>query len=153
LDPRFIWAPLLTRIPDTTKEITYDAATKTLHIADGAIEGVSENVWQFEVSGMQVIKKWLGYRTHKGTGKAASSSSPLDQIRPDEWSPDWSHELLELLTVLSRTLELIPVGVELLDRICSGPLISAAELPEVPEELRKPPAASWHEGQAALDTT
>ena len=88
---------------------------------------------------MQIVKKWLGYRTAKGAGRAASSSSPLDHIRPTEWLPEWSEELLELLTVLDKTLDLLPRGIELLDRICDGPLIAATDLPPVPDDLRKPP--------------
>ena len=97
-------------------------------------------MWEFEVSGLQVIRKWLGYRTARGAGKAASSTSPLDQIRPTEWLPEWSEELLDLVNVLTETLRMLPTGIELLDRVCSSPLIAADELPPVSAELRKPPA-------------
>lgn len=101
---------------------------------------------------MQVVKKWLGYRTAKGAGRAASNSSPLDHIRPTEWSPVWTEELLELLTVLERTLEMTPAGTELLDRVCAGPLIDASDLPEVPEALRKPPKVDRSSAQLSLGT-
>ena len=111
-------------------------------MADGKLAGVSPEVWSFEVSGMTVIKKWLGYRTAKGAGKAASSDSPLDKIRPTEWEPEWSDELREIVHVLTETERLRPKGVEILDRIMDGELISADELPEPPEALRKPPSAN-----------
>lgn len=88
---------------------------------------------------MRVIPKWLGYRTARGAGRAASRGSPLDRIRPTEWTDEWSHELRELVHVLTETLDLLPQGILLLDQIMEGPLISADELPEPPEELRKPP--------------
>ena len=136
------WRKHPTRIPADTKDFHFDADASTIVVADGRLDGVSADVWEFSVSGMQVVKKWLGYRTAKGTGKAVSSKSPLDHIRPTEWSEDWSQELRELVAVLTLTLELLPRGVELLDRILDGPLISADELPEPPPELRKPPTAS-----------
>jgi hypothetical protein len=111
-------------------------------VADGKLAGVSPEVWAFEVSGMTVIKKWLGYRTAKGAGKAASSDSPLDKIRPTEWEPEWSDELREIVHVLTETERLRPNGVEILDRIMAGELISADELPLPPDALRKPPSAN-----------
>jgi len=65
--------------------------------------------------------------------------SPLDHIRPTEWSNEWSHELRALVHVLTETLDLLPHGILLLDQILEGELISADELPEPPEESRKPP--------------
>ena len=95
---------------------------------------------------MKVIPKWLGYRTAKGTGKAVSSKSPLDHIRPTEWSEEWSHELRELVHVLTETMDMLPKGVLLLDQILEGELISADELPEPPDELRKPPKVKSSSG-------
>ena len=146
------WADTPTSIPDDSRDFSYDADTCTLHVADGHLEDVPQQVWEFEVSGMQVVKKWLGYRTGKGAGRAASSTSPLDHIRPTEWSSEWTEELLELLTVLERTLEMMPAGAELLDRVCDGPLIDASDLPEVPEALRKPPKVDPSSAQLSLGT-
>jgi hypothetical protein len=133
------WGREPSRIPENSRDFSFDSDKSELHVADGVITGVGTKVWAFEVSGMQIVKKWLGYRTAKGAGRAASSSSPLDHIRPTEWLPEWSEELLELLTVLDKTLDLLPRGIELLDRICDGPLIAATDLPPVPDDLRKPP--------------
>jgi hypothetical protein len=102
---------------------------------------------------MQVIRKWLGYRTRRGAGRAASSASPLDAIRPTEWHPEWSDELIDLLLILTRTLELLPRGVELLDRILAGQLIKASELPPVPDELRKPPKVDRPTSQMTMERT
>lgn len=138
-------------LPERPRDIKYDVATRALRIGDGEVVGVAPEVWSFEVSGMQVVKKWVGYRTAKGAGRSASSGSPLDHIRPTKWLDEWTTELLELLSVLQRTIELQPRGVELLDRILAGPLISASDLPEPPPELRHPPGNSRGPTQAALE--
>lgn len=133
------WTTEPSRLPEARADIKYDPATETLRVADGVLAGVPEEVWRFEVSGMDVIPKWLGYRMSKPAGRAASSDSPLDHMRPTTWSPEWSTELVEIVAVLKETLALVPAGVALLDEIISGPLISADELPPVPPALRQPP--------------
>lgn len=142
IDSMIKWNKKPSRIPADTRDFRYDPDSQTLHVADGQLSGVGPEVWGFEVSGMPVVKKWLGYRTAKGTGKAASSTSPLDKIRPTEWEPEWSEELREIVHVLTETEKMRPAGIALLDRIMAGDLISADELPSPPEELRKPPRSS-----------
>jgi hypothetical protein len=78
---------------------------------------------------MLVMRKWLGYRTRRGTGKAASSSSDLDKIRPTAWADEWNDELLDLIRVLTITLDRQPILEDLLDRICSEALLETALLP------------------------
>jgi predicted helicase len=146
LDGKIKWSRKPTRIPDDSRDFSYDAEAEVLSIADGKLAGVSKSAWDFEVSGMHVIKKWLGYRTAKGAGRAASSDSPLDKIRPTEWEPEWSDELREIVHVLTETEKLRPKGVKLLEQIMEGELIKADELPQPPEELRKPPARVTGEG-------
>lgn len=145
------WLRRPTRIPEDTKDFRFDAEGERLHVADGVLLGVSEDVWAFEVSGLDVVKKWLGYRTRKGTGRAAASDSPLDQIRPSEWEPEWSEELRELVHVLAETIALLPHGIALLDSIVEGPLVAADELPVPPEALRKPPKAGDGSADDPLD--
>ena len=146
LDGKIKWSRKPTRIPDDSRDFSYDAEAEVLCIADGKLAGVSKSAWDFEVSGMHVIKKWLGYRTAKGAGRAASSKNPLDKIRPTEWEPEWSDELREIVHVLTETEKLRPKGVKLLEQILKGELIKADELPQPPEELRKPPARVAGEG-------
>lgn len=120
----------------------YNSATETLYVADGVLTGVPEAVWNFEVSGMDIIPKWLGYRLAKPAGRAATSDSPLDYIRPTTWAADWSAELVEIVAAIRATLALIPAGIALLEEIVAGPLIAATELPPVPALLRQPPKAN-----------
>ncbi len=138
-------------LPEKPSDIKYDAVKQSVKVGGGAVSGVKPEVWAFAVSGMQVVKKWLAYRTAKGAGRAAGSSSPLDHIRPTEWPDEWTTELRELLSVLQRTFDLQPDGVELLDRILAGPLIKASDLPEPPPGLRHPPGSTRGPTQAALE--
>jgi len=137
-------------LPEKPSDIKYDGEKQALKVGSGAVVGVKPDVWAFEVSGMQIVKKWLGYRTAKGAGRAASSTSPLDHIRATEWPLEWTTELLEILSVLHRTVELLPRGVELLDSILKGPLIRASDLPKPPSDMREPSGSSRGPTQAAL---
>jgi len=53
-------------IPDTDDkmpdELTYDPDTRTLTIGEGRIAPVAPEVVAYEVSGMNVLRKWFGYR-------------------------------------------------------------------------------------------
>jgi hypothetical protein len=133
------WTREPTRLAQTTRDYRYDAVTETIHVADGSLTGVPEAVWKFAVSGMPVVPKWLGYRMAKPTGRAASSTSALDHIRPEGWMTSWSTELVQVVASIKETLAMIPDGVALLDQITAGPLIAAGELPQPPAALRQPP--------------
>jgi hypothetical protein len=132
------WRLEPTRLPADKTEIRFNPDDQELLVADGVLVGLSEAVYSFEVSGMPVITKWLGYRQQRAPGKAASSTSPLDGIRPATWHREWSEELVEIVAALRETTALLSQGVELLDSILGGPLVSASELPVPPDWMRKP---------------
>lgn len=123
------WETEVSRMPKDGSDIDYDHAGWVLQIGDGQIAGVRPDVWNYAVSGLKVVSKWLGYRTVEGSGRAASSKSELDKIRPLEWVDAWNDELLDLLRILTLTLDRQAKTEDLLERICKGPLISANELP------------------------
>lgn len=139
--PGLEWRVAVTAIPATPADMGYDAAARELIVGDGRISGVTQEVWDYEVSGMPVVKKWLGYRTASGSGRAVSSDSELDRIRPQQWADEWNDELLDLLRVLTHSLDLRPQQDELLDRVCSGSLVPVSKLtvPGSNDPLRKPP--------------
>jgi len=112
----------------------YDPATQRLTVGNGMFGPVSPAVWEFEVSGLKVLKSWLGYRMKKRKGR---KSSPLDDIRPTRWTQ--TDELLRLLAILEHTIEVTPAAAKLLDDIVSGPLIPASDLPSPTAAQRKPP--------------
>jgi hypothetical protein len=133
------WSKSVVSLPNDLKDVDYNAETSELKIGDGTVSGVSSEVWNFEVSGMQIVRKWLGYRTAKGTGKAASSKNELDRIRPTRWHDDWNDELLDLLRVLTITVERQLDQASLVDRVCEGELIPANELPKPEPGQREVP--------------
>jgi type I restriction-modification system DNA methylase subunit len=133
------WKSEPSRLPEAKSDIKYDPDSETLRVADGVLIGVPNDVYKFAVSGMDIIPKWLGYRMAKPAGRAASSDSPLDHIRPTSWSPEWSSELIEIVAAIKETLAIVPDGVALLEEIMAGPLIKAGDLPAVPGPLRQPP--------------
>jgi hypothetical protein len=54
--------------------------------------------------------------------------SSLDHIYPTEWDPDWTTEAIDMLTVLTRLVELEPAQAELLNQVLAGDLLSMNEL-------------------------
>ena len=116
-------------------DFNYDESSNTLCIGEGKFAPVSPEVYNFEVSGLKVVSSWLKYRT-KGANK---KSSPLDDIRPERWTLEYTKELLNLLWILEATLASYPEQKALLEEILEGPLFIASELPDVPEEMREAP--------------
>jgi len=114
----------------------FNDTTQTLHVGKGAFAPVTPEVFAFEVSGLKVVQSWLKYRMKKGAGK---KSSPLDDIRPERWTSQFTTELLELLWVLEATLAGYAEQAELLDQVIAGACFQADEFPKVPEWMRKPP--------------
>jgi len=135
------WKSPVRQMPRKGRDIKYQRKVRELSIGDGCVEGVRPEVWDYSVSGMQVVKKWLGYRTQLPAGRAASSSSDLDHIRLITWPEEWNQELINLLTLLTLTIEKQEQQGALLDRILAGPLIPGVELPQPSKAMRKPPKA------------
>ena len=113
---------------------SYDPGTRTLRVGDGEFSPVSREVWDYAVSGMQVVKSWLDRRKRERSGR---KSSQLDKIGPERWT--FTEELLALLWTLEATVALQPEGAALLDEICAGPLFAASELPSPSAAERRPP--------------
>lgn len=120
---------------DYPESWSYDEDTHQLTVGGGRFDHVSPEVAHFEVSGMNVLRSWLGYRMKNPAGK---SSSPLDQMQAATWQHDG--ELLELLWQLEFMVAAEPRGAELLDRVITGEKIAPAEL-GVPTaaEMKAPP--------------
>jgi hypothetical protein len=127
-------AKVTTADPDHASEIPREAQVRrqeagTLRVGDGEIGNVSPEVWNFSVSGLQVVKSWLDYRMKKGAGK---KSSPLDDIRPERWTEEMTRELVDLLWVLQWTLEQYPTLDTWLDQVLESELFTADEIPTSP---------------------
>lgn len=126
------------------QEYGYAPAKKEITVGDGRFGPVSEEVWEFEVSGLKVVQSWLGYRMKKRKGR---KSSPLDDIRPQRWTARMSKELQELLWVLEATLAMEPQLKAALDKVAAGPCFTAADLPQPKPDERKLPAKPVALGQ------
>jgi len=122
----------------------YVPAKQEITVGDGRFGPVSAKVWEFEVSGLKVVQSWLGYRMKKRKGK---KSSPLDDIRPERWTPRMSDELLELLWVLEATLAMEPQLKDALDLVVAGRCFTAADLPQPQPDERKPPGKESAAGE------
>ena len=123
-------------------DFSYDATMRVLRVGDGEFSPVSPDVWDYSVSGLQVVKSWLGRRKLNRSGR---KSSPLDEIRPEHW--EFTEELLELLWVLEATLALQPEGAALLHEVCSSQLFTQDELPTPSSEERQGPRTAAAEKQ------
>lgn len=114
----------------------YDPDSQTLTVGTGAFAPVSQEAWEFEVSGLRVLRSWLGYRMKVRKGR---KSSPLDDIRPTRWTQ--SNELLLVISIIEHTIEITPEAADLLNQIVNGPLIPTTDLPTPTPANRKPPKA------------
>ena len=114
--------------PDT---IDHDAARSRLKVGTGFIDTVPKAVWDYEVSGKQVLRQWFSYRKRDRTRPQIGDKrppSPLQAIQPDHWLPEYTAELLNVLNVLGMLVEMEPAQADLLGRIVEGPLIPAGKM-------------------------
>lgn len=114
--------PIGDRLPE---KITYNEHTQILQAGAGTFGPVTPRMWEYTVSGMNVIRHWFGYRKANPSGK---KTSPLDDINIDHWPLEWVTELNELLTALRRITDLEPSQEALLDHIVNGPIITGPQL-------------------------
>ena len=118
-------------LPET---IEYDASRRRLSIGMGYIDNVTEEMWEYEISGKNVLRQWFSYRRRDRSRPLIGDKrppSPLDGIQPSHWLPEYTTDLMNLLHVLGRLVLLEPQQKDLLGRICDGPLLDAEELREV----------------------
>lgn len=115
-------------MPDS---IDYDPEKRRLMIGVGYIDNVSPEVWEYSISGKQVLRQWFSYRKKNRERPVLGdrrAPSRLGEIQPDRWPAEYTTELIDVLHVLGRLVELEPLQAELLERICTGPLLMADEL-------------------------
>ncbi|MGA5325315.1 type ISP restriction/modification enzyme [Streptomyces griseoincarnatus] len=123
-DPRQVRyvTPIGSAVPDT---LTYDEESGTLRVGPGAFTGVPPEVWNYEVGGMRIVKKWFGYRKSSPTSRR---TSPLDDLHVTAWPSEWSAELVDLLSVLRRLVDLAPAQQSLTTRIVNSPVVTTTDL-------------------------
>lgn len=115
---------------------SYDKISKCIVVGDGRFEPVENAVWEFKVSGLQIVPSWLAYRMKIRKGRR---SSPLDEIHPDKWRATFTTELLQLLAVIETTLSYYPKQAELLESVLSGHVFVEKDFDPVPDWYRNGP--------------
>ena len=82
--------------------MSYDPDTRQLVVGSGSFGPVDARVWHYEVGGANVLSRWFSSRKAVPGGKR---SSALDAIVSTSWEPEWTSELIEILSVLTRLVE------------------------------------------------
>jgi Type ISP C-terminal specificity domain/N-6 DNA Methylase len=112
----------VTVMPDT---IAYDNASQVLTLGDGQWGPVIPEVMAYTVGGKDVLKSWFNYRKAVPGGK---KTSPLDYVHVDMWLGEWTTELIDLLTVLTRLVDLETEQAQLLDDVLGGDILTSDAL-------------------------
>jgi hypothetical protein len=122
-------------LPDTLaampQELEYDAAARRLKIGAGFVANVLLEVWNYEISGKNVLSQWRSYRRQDRSKPPMGDKRPpskLSEIQPAIWPAEYTTELLALLRVLTRLVPLEPRQADLLTRIVDGPTIDSDTL-------------------------
>ncbi|WP_317444089.1 type ISP restriction/modification enzyme [Streptomyces collinus] len=138
--------------------ISYDAASRTLTVGGGTIAPVSPDVWSYRIGGVAVIRKWFGFRKRIPD---VERQTPLNDILPTEWLPEYTTELLSLINILGLLVAIEPEQERLLGEIAAGSKIGVTELvqrgvlpappsatkePKVPRVPRPHPADTTTQG-------
>lgn len=151
-------------LPARPPGIAYDAEAEALVIGEGRISPVPAAAWGFTVSGVRVLELWFGRRAAAAVGAVpeGADADGLDAVGARGWRPEWTSELLELITVLALLDGVRPRREALAARLegAAAPLISREELRAagvlpVPVSARRPASVLGHqeegpEGQFAL---
>ncbi len=142
-------------MPDT---IDYDETKGRLLIGRGYVERVTPEMWSYEVSGKQVLHHWFSYRKTNRERPIIGDRRPpskLGDIQPDHWLAEYTTELINVLNVIGRLLELEPSQADVLERVCSGPTIHgdalrAANAASVPTSSTRRTEAAGFQGHPTL---
>ncbi|GAA2058839.1 hypothetical protein GCM10009757_39300 [Streptomyces cheonanensis] len=137
-------------MPET---IAYDASTRTLTVGTGTISPVPREVWEYRIGGVQVIRKWFGFRKRVPD---VERQTPLNDILPDHWPTEYTRELLRVLNILGLLVKMEPEQAGLLTSIAVGSQVSTAELTHlgvlpVPLSAKKAPRITTPAQQDTLD--
>ena len=103
-------------------------------------------MWEYEVSGKQVVWHWFSYRRRDRTRPQIGDKrppSPLDAIQPDGWLAEYTSDLIDLLNVIGRLVALEPRQAKVLDDILSTDRI---DLDLIDEALSDPSASTAASG-------
>jgi Type ISP C-terminal specificity domain/N-6 DNA Methylase len=130
--PRIPTAGTISQDPaEMPDSIEYDEAKRRLLIGSGYVENVAPEMWNYEVSGKQVLRQWFSYRKANRERPIIGDRRPpskLGEIQPEHWLAEYTTELINLLNVIGQLVGLEHAQAELLEQVCSGQAISIEEL-------------------------
>ena len=145
--PRYPAAGMIPPHPAPLPEtMSYDESKNRLTVGSGYVDNVSPEVWNYEVSGKQVLTQWFSSRKlHREKPPMGDKRPPseLCKIQVESWPAEYTTELLNVLHVLGRLVELEKPQAKLLAKVCSSPTLTMDELQvgevfAMPEAGRKP---------------
>ncbi len=110
--------------------ISYDPAAGQLHVGDGVIANVTPAMWNYTISGVNVLREWFNDRRKDRTPTVIGDRevSPLWKVHSEVWRASYTADLLNLLNVLGLLIAAEPTQAQLLTEITAGPLISVEDL-------------------------
>ena len=111
----------LTAVTGMPETIGYDADTATVSLGDGQWGPVPPEVWAYDVGGKNVLRSWFNYRKAAPGGK---KTSPLDYVHVDVWPAEWTIEFIDLLTVLTRLVDLEAEQAKFLDDVLAADVLT-----------------------------
>ena len=144
--------PISTETSDCPQSASWE--DEAITIGTGTVAPVPRAIWDYQVSGMPVLQKWIARRTARPPGRRFS---PLDSIVADHWSPQWTTQLLHLIWSLERLTALTAEQDLLLARIMASPLLDREALVRSGVDLGRQRTAShaatrsYGAGQLALE--
>ncbi|MEU3711435.1 type ISP restriction/modification enzyme [Streptomyces catenulae] len=151
----YVRAPLPIR--GLPADCAYDADEEALLLGAGRIAPVPAGAWAYHADGVRVLEAWCAARSATA---GADGAEPLAALGTDGWPPEWTTELLELVTVLALLAEAEPERAALREEAAGAPGIGVAELRAagvlpVPARARRPASVLDHQeegpgGQFAL---
>ncbi|MDQ0239185.1 type ISP restriction/modification enzyme [Arthrobacter bambusae] len=148
-------------IPSTPEDmpatISFDAEAGELMLGAGRISNVTAKMWEYQISGNQVIKQWFSSRQKNRERVVIGDRqvSPLLKIHSEHWTAEYTSQLIDLLNVVGILVELETEQASLLKQVLDGPtvnvddLLSSGILPVPPTErdpkkvLAAVAAATW----------
>lgn len=96
-----------------------------LIVGGNVFTGVGQDILNYRIGNVLIVKKWLERRLSTPYGK---SMSPLDKIMPDEWEPEWSVELFKLLQTIEALIVIEGEQAHLLDDVMASELLTTQQL-------------------------
>lgn len=122
----------------------YDPDAQTLTIGDGRIGPVTADVWSYTVGNKRILTQWFSYRRKNRERPTIGDrrNSPLSNIQPAHWLPEYTADLIDLLHVLTLLTDIHSDQDDLLDKIVDGAVVTANDLTAagvlpVPDHVRK----------------